>query len=532
MRKTCLKVDLSERIRKVTHLGTGTLYGVVEEFPSDEMLQAIRPMVVGSSPEAGHQQLLGAAIPVAKRIRNYGGRVQIRLAEWLPHWPYEFRGMEDWLEKLKLIVENVKKEEITNIDGYELWNEPDGTWLGEYIVPVDEVEDYSLTFRNVYVEADGNYVVTIRYASGESNDITAKVSVDKSNEKVVRFPSTGGWFRAGAFGNVSFEVKLKKGNNSIKIQRDSAGYLEYDFLEVKEANPRRYQAELATPRKNAVVVTNGYASSSKTDGLTFEEFFSSSQKELKKLDSAAKTIGPSYCVYTHRGMENFLKYQKENGTIPDIICWHQLSDDDFTATFRDYRRLEKKIKIDPLPISINEYSGGGWFEEEGMPGTNAPLIAKFERLGIDSACQTYWNSNQGFLSSSLTENSKPNGGFWFFKWYADMSGQMVLTVPEQENNPRWLDGFACIDEVGKSASIIFGGESTGSAELSIEGIPECFGENINVQIEQTIFPDRFVEEKSAKILEQNIYKIKDGKIIISLNSINSRDGYRVYLYKS
>ena len=129
MRKTCLKVDLSERIRKVTHLGTGTLYGVVEEFPSDEMLQAIRPMVVGSSPEAGHQQLLGAAIPVAKRIRNYGGRVQIRLAEWLPHWPYEFRGMEDWLEKLKLIVENVKKEEITNIDGYELWNEPDGTWL-------------------------------------------------------------------------------------------------------------------------------------------------------------------------------------------------------------------------------------------------------------------------------------------------------------------------------------------------------------------------------------------------------------------
>ncbi len=526
---TGLTVDLAEKIGTVTCLGTGTLYGVVENYPTDEMIQTIRPSVVGNSPEAGHQQPLGAAIPVAKRIANYGGRVQIRLAEWLTKWPYEFRGLEDWYAKLELIVKRVKDAGIGNVDGYELWNEADGTWLGEYIVPVDETSDYYLTFRDVWVAKSGRYKITIRYANGNNRDIKAKVLCEGGDEQIVTFPSTKGWFRSGAAGRITFELRLEKGSNRIRIKRASKGYLEYDYLEIEDTKPQRIQADLATARKNAIVVVNGYTASKKTEGLTFHEFFSLTQKKLKELDPSAKTIGPSFCIYTHVAMKNFLEFQKEQNTVPDIICWHQLSDDDFTANYEDYRNLEQELDIQPLPITINEYSGGGWFEEEGMPGTNVPLIAKFERLGIDSACQTYWNSNQGSLSSSLTDDFKPNGGFWMYKWYADMSGQMVMTIPEDVYDPRWLDCFACIDEAEGYISVIFGGESVGTVRLTICGIPESFATHVKVRLECTKFVDRFCSVESPVVMDESVYDVTNGKITILCSEMNSRDGYRAYI---
>ncbi|MEI3279519.1 MAG: hypothetical protein V8R46_01295 [Eubacterium ramulus] len=76
----------------------------------------------------------------------------------------------------------------------------------------------------------------------------------------------------------------------------------------------------------------------------------------------------------------------------------------------DYRDLEKELGIAPIPITLNEYSGGKFMDEEGNPGACAPLIAKFERLHINSALLSYWN-NQGTPGESLTVAGKPNGTF-------------------------------------------------------------------------------------------------------------------------
>ena len=44
-----------------------------------------------------------------------------------------------------------------------------------------------------------------------------------------------------------------------------------------------------------------------------------------------------------------------------------------------------------LTVSSNEYSGKDRIDDEGQPGASAPLIAKFERFQVDSACISYWD---------------------------------------------------------------------------------------------------------------------------------------------
>jgi len=89
------------------------------------------------------------------------------------------------------------------------------------------------------------------------------------------------------------------------------------------------------------------------------------------------------------------------------------------------------------------------------------MIAKFERFKIDSASITFWNvSHPGRLGSLLATNTATNGGWWFYKWYGDMSGNVVTTTPPSPNTPSALDGFANLDTAGAKASVLFGGVST------------------------------------------------------------------------
>ena len=132
---------------------------------------------------------------------------------------------------------------------------------------------------------------------------------------------------------------------------------------------------------------------------------------------------------------------------------------------QNYRALEKTLGIGPLPITINEYSGAADLTVEGQPGASAPLIAKFERLGVDSACISFWDvPHPGRLGSLLASNTEPNGGWWFYKWYGDMAGNMVSTTPPTPANATALDGFANLDTTGRSASVLFGGTNDGTVQ--------------------------------------------------------------------
>ena len=526
MKKNSLTVDLSRCTGKPRHVATGSLYGVTEEKPSDEMIGGIRPSVVRCSPEAGYQQPRGAAIPVAKRVAKFGTRVQLCFAEALVHWPYEFIGMEKWLAMVEATVKKVQAAGIHNLDGYEIFNEPDGTFSGQYIKPIDS-NGNAYTLYKVHAGKAGDYRLTVRYANGEESDGKFKLTVNDSAEQIIFLPSTGGWFRAGAYGDAHAMVRLKEGYNEIKMSRASNHDVELDYVDIDGLTPKRYEAESAI-RGYYLVFNIGYASSDKTDHVTFNELYYLTRKKIKELDPEAKIIGPSTSIYTRPSLRNFLKYQKERDSLPDIVCWHQLADEDITRICEDYRDLEKELGIKPIPITLNEYSGGKFMDEEGNPGACAPLIAKFERLHIDSALLSYWN-NQGTLGSLVTVEGKPNGAYWFYKWYADMDGQMVLTIPEDAHNPRLLDGFACISEDKKEATVLLGGENEGSASVRIIGIPSCIGDKVKVILEYTPFENRETEVAAPVFAWEKMYDVHDGSIEVELQNLNNRAGYRIHL---
>lgn len=127
-----IKVDLTANIRSVTHCASGALYGITKDLPADvnEHIAPlngnvyVQPAISGN----GHQQPIGDAFDVAKRLVGTTGKVQIRLADILPGWPYNWPGQQNWLKACEDIINKKLSSGLTNFDGYEIWNENDGTW--------------------------------------------------------------------------------------------------------------------------------------------------------------------------------------------------------------------------------------------------------------------------------------------------------------------------------------------------------------------------------------------------------------------
>ena len=206
------------------------------------------------------------------------------------------------------------------------------------------------------------------------------------------------------------------------------------------------------------------------NSLAFNDFWKQTYDKLKALDPSAKIIGPSISYFSSSYLNNFLSFAKTNNCVPDIVCWHELGGGNLTGNLQSYRSLEQQLGIGPLPISINEYSGKDHIDDEGQPGASAPIIAKMERFQVDSASISYWDvAHAGRLGSLLASDTAPNGGWWFYKWYGDMSGVMVATTPAAANDVSTLDGFANLDGDAAKASVLFAGNNDGTIQVVVKG---------------------------------------------------------------
>jgi len=398
---TTLTVDLSSTIGPAKHVASGSLYGVTESLPADVtgLIAPLHPIMFTNPAAAGSgkQQPVGGAIAVAVRIASTGGMVTLRLADWLPGWPYTFTNMTDWLDKVTQTYTSKKSSGVTNYYGYEIWNEPDGTW---------------------------------------------------------------------------------------------------------------------------------------TNSLAFTEFWRQTYAKIRALDPTAKIIGPSISYFSSSYLNTFLTYAKANDCVPDIISWHELSGGNLTSNFTTYRSIETQLGIGPLPISINEYSGPDHIDDEGQPGASSPMIAKFERFKIDSASITFWDvAHPGRLGSLLATNTATNGGWWFYKWYGDMSGNMVTTTPPSPNTPSALDGFANLDTTGAKASVLFGGVNDGTIQIVVKGFQAAsfFGSTVHAVVEHTPFVNRTTVVTATDTVSTADVPVANSQMTVTVSGANNNDGYRLSL---
>jgi hypothetical protein len=130
-----LTVNVGAPARPVTHAAVGSLYGLVENNrPPDSLLYPIR-MRDSVQPAPGTQQRPngqppgGDALLVAQQATRVGGGVVIRMPDIYPTFPYQWVSWNDWLAKVDAQVNaRAAATTVTNVVGWELWNEPDFTW--------------------------------------------------------------------------------------------------------------------------------------------------------------------------------------------------------------------------------------------------------------------------------------------------------------------------------------------------------------------------------------------------------------------
>lgn len=395
-----LNVDLSNKIRPVTHVASGSLYGFTESLPIDvqTMVAPLKPNVFANPAisGAGHQQPIGDALKVSERLLGTTGKVQVRLADILPGWPYRWPGLSSFLSQCTSVIEAKKASGRTNYDGYEIWNEPYGTWNN---------------------------------ANGDFHSACWKPT--------------------------------------------------YDLI--------------------------------------------------RSLDPKERIIGPSLAYYNSSRMLAFLTFCKNNNCLPDVICWHQWGAAGIAAAIENYRAMEKSLGISPRPISINEYSSKTSDPYEGCPGFSVPLIAKFERHGVESACISWWfTAYPGRLGSLLTPSNEKGGGWHLYKWYGDMSGDMVKITPPNDRSDG-IDGFGCINEKEYFASICVGGNNTGTVNVSISGIPASFGSQVNVALDYVTWVNKDTPVSGTNSISKTVYNVSNKSISVPIKVTSNLYAYRVHI---
>jgi hypothetical protein len=142
---------------------------------------------------------------------------------------------------------------------------------------------------------------------------------------------------------------------------------------------------------------------------------------------------------------------------------------------------------------------------------------------------SWWFTNlPGRLGSLLTAGNEKGGGWWLYKWYGDMSGYMANVVPPNDKSDG-VDAFAAVDEKQRYASIVLGGNSVGTVNVNIEGIPAFFGGEVEVLIEYVTWENKDKAVSGVQKISSEKYPISGQKLSIPVNVTNELYGYRLYI---
>lgn len=246
--------------------------------------------------------------------------------------------------------------------------------------------------------------------------------------------------------------------------------------------------------------------------------------EVRSLDPTATIQGPSFSDNIS-GMRSFLANAVATNTVPNIISWHELENSGkITGDVAMVRSIEKSLGITPRPIAIEEYAAPS---QVGVPGALVGYIAQFERLGVSNAELAFWN-HYGTLGDLLTDTGgKPNGAYWLYYWYGQMTGNMVTVVPPGAAGTG-LDGAASVNHAGDKVSVIFGGGS-GATAVKVNGLgTRGLGRQVEVKLQYTPSAGRTTAVAGPITISDTTYRVHDGSITVPV-AMNPSYGYHIVI---
>lgn len=254
---------------------------------------------------------------------------------------------------------------------------------------------------------------------------------------------------------------------------------------------------------------------------------------IKDEDPTAKIAGSNCCVYREPHTEDFVKFCAENNCIPDQFTWHALFHSELQnlkTNLKKYRELEKTYWLEPgladgeREVIINEYAD---FTDLGVPGRLIPYIGILEDAKV-SGCLAYWHVSNN-LDDLAADNNQPNGAWWLYKWYGDMSGETLQTSVSGAKNTEFY-GVASLDDAKKSAHVIFGGTS-GTQTVKLRGLGQTSvstSGKVRVTLERTNWTGINGASDQPEFLYKKICEPEaDGTLSIQLEDAIAAAGYHL-----
>ena len=124
-----LVVEADQPYRSVTHVASGSLYGLATaSVPADSLVEPLHPNTFVQMAAGGKQQAEGDILVVAPEAAKAGARLVDRMSDYYAGWPYQYSA-STWPTIVKNQVQEVEASAYAGITNFELWNEPDNTWL-------------------------------------------------------------------------------------------------------------------------------------------------------------------------------------------------------------------------------------------------------------------------------------------------------------------------------------------------------------------------------------------------------------------
>ncbi|MFI9586612.1 CBM35 domain-containing protein [Streptomyces sp. NPDC052236] len=251
-------------------------------------------------------------------------------------------------------------------------------------------------------------------------------------------------------------------------------------------------------------------------------------QRIRAIDPDARIAGPNESSYHTRLLTDFLTFAKRENVLPEVTTWHELGSNslrDFQGHFNNYRSIEKNLGIKPLEVNINEYANR---RDLSVPGQLVQWVSMFERNKV-YADQAYWDA-AGNLDGNVVRTNIPNGGWWFFRWYAGMTGQTVKVTPPQANTIDTLQGLASLDPARKQAQVLLGG-SSGDTDVVVQHVdPKIFGRSVTATVAEAAWSGYEGQHAAPRVLSRAKATVAaDGTVTVPLKGMKQMSAYRVVL---
>lgn len=298
------------------------------------------------------------------------------------------------------------------------------------------------------------------------------------------------------------------------------------LVALRESNPDFTGKFVYVPFNEPDGIWYNNVNSSASVQNTFNQNWKAAYELIHKLDPKALIGGVSYASYQSNAMESWIKFCTENDCEPDYITWHELQTDklsSFKSHLEHYRSLEKKYNMEEREIIINEYAPQ---DHCSVPGKLVNWIALFEENKV-SGCLPYWH-NAGNLDDIAADNNEPNGAWWLYKWYGDMSGETLKVTTSTSRDQ--LYGLASIDDNKKISNVLFGGID-GSADIVLEDIDETIAfsgaQAVDIKVEATYWTAFHGVAPEPAVVLSGTYPVEDGVVRISMENMQAFTAYNL-----